>query len=55
MFENNSILVNNEQNLAGEHFEKKMKRINFIINIKFAQAAQFQGNYKLALNKLEQT
>ncbi len=55
MFDNNSILVNNDQNLAGEHFEKKMKRINFIMNIKFAQAAQFQGNYKLALNKLEQT
>lgn len=35
--------------------KKKMSKTNFLMKIKFAQAAQCQGNYKLALNKLQQT
>jgi len=57
MSDNQTILtsVNLDLDLAKENFKKKRTRINFIMNIKFAQAAQFQGNYKLALNKLEQS
>ena len=35
--------------------KKKMTRTNFLMKINFAQAAQSQGNFKLTLNKLQQT
>lgn len=35
--------------------KNKMSRTNFLMKIKFAQAAQSQGNFKLTLNKLQQT
>lgn len=50
-----SILVDDTRDSAREKFNKKINRTRILMDIKFAQAAQFQGNYKLALNKLEQT
>ena len=52
-----SILISGDdaRDLARDQFNKKLFRTKIQMDIKFAQAAQFQGNYRLALTKLDQT
>ncbi|CAF0815340.1 unnamed protein product [Brachionus calyciflorus] len=56
-FANNSRLMNFNEDLVkhSKKLKKKMEKTNLLMKIKFAQAAQIQGNFKLALNKLQQT
>jgi len=47
--------IDEDHDSARENFNKKINRTKILMNINFSQAAQFQGNFKLALNKLDQT
>ncbi len=44
-----------EERCEREQVLKRMEREKVSMQISFAQAAQYQGNYRLALNKLQQT
>lgn len=49
------IINSNENDEMIVSLKKKINLSKIMMNIKFAQSAQLQGNYKLALNKLFQT
>ncbi len=65
LMEMSSFVINkdyDEDDADGGHFDrvkksmlKKLENSKLLMKIRFAEAAQFQGNHKLALNKLQQT
>lgn len=55
MYDYSRLIDHTEERTEKEQSLKRIERVKISMQINFAQAAQYQGNYRLALNKLQQT